>query len=76
MINTKTEYIAAGGNRHPAAADWDSTTGLLAYGSDRNVAVWDPLVTSTNNLLVFCAYRLREPHTRAFLHSYAAMARM
>ncbi|KAL9031415.1 MAG: hypothetical protein Q9196_000564 [Gyalolechia fulgens] len=43
MINFQTEYIAAGGNRHPAAADWDSTTGLLAYGSDRNVALWDPL---------------------------------
>ncbi|KAL8943955.1 MAG: hypothetical protein Q9216_000768 [Gyalolechia sp. 2 TL-2023] len=34
---------APSGNRHPAAADWDSTTGLLAYGSDRNVALWDPL---------------------------------
>ncbi|KAL9596206.1 MAG: hypothetical protein Q9219_005958 [cf. Caloplaca sp. 3 TL-2023] len=38
-----TDYIAAGGNQNPAAADWDTITGLLAYGSDRNVALWDPL---------------------------------
>lgn len=36
------EYITAGGNRHPAAADWDSKTGLLAFGADRNVALWQP----------------------------------
>lgn len=34
------EYIAAGGNRHPAAADWDRQTGLLAFGADRNIALW------------------------------------
>ncbi|KAL8720725.1 MAG: hypothetical protein Q9225_002459 [Loekoesia sp. 1 TL-2023] len=43
MIRFDTDYIAAGGNRHPAAADWDTTTGLLAYGSGRNIALWDPL---------------------------------
>ncbi len=44
MVGFRTEYIAAGGNRHPAAADWNPTTGLLAYGSDINVALWKPLV--------------------------------
>ncbi|CAL8583103.1 Elongator subunit elp2 [Xanthoria parietina] len=43
MVGFRTEYIAAGGNRHPAAADWDAVTGLLAYGSDINVALWKPL---------------------------------
>lgn len=43
-MEVSTEYIAAGGNRHPAAADWDSISGLLAFGSDRNVALWRPLV--------------------------------
>ncbi|KAL8791450.1 MAG: hypothetical protein Q9213_000066 [Squamulea squamosa] len=43
MVNFHTEYIAAGGNRHPAAADWDTITGLLAFGSDINVALWKPL---------------------------------
>ncbi|KAL8674605.1 MAG: hypothetical protein Q9168_000980 [Polycauliona sp. 1 TL-2023] len=43
MVGFRTEYIAAGGNRHPAAADWDTVTGLLAYGSDINVALWRPL---------------------------------
>lgn len=43
MVKFQNEYISAGGNRHPAAADWDSTTGLVAFGSNRNVAIWDPL---------------------------------
>ncbi|KAL9121725.1 MAG: hypothetical protein Q9187_001719 [Circinaria calcarea] len=42
-MEVTTEYIAAGGNRHPAAADWDSISGLVAFGSDRNVALWRPL---------------------------------
>lgn len=46
MVGFRTEYIAAGGNRHPAAADWDAVTGLLAYGTDINVALWKPLVRS------------------------------
>lgn len=38
------EFLAAGGNRHPSAADWDASgSGLLAFGSDKNVALWDPL---------------------------------
>jgi hypothetical protein len=43
----QTEYIAAGANRHPSAADWyggpdggGGHGGLLAFGSGRNVAVW------------------------------------
>ena len=43
MLEFRTEYIAAGGNRHPSAADWNPLTGLLAFGSDRNVALWEPL---------------------------------
>lgn len=43
MVSLKAEYLAAGGNRHPAAADWDDT-GLLAFGSDRNTALWRPEV--------------------------------
>ena len=34
------DYIAAGGNRHPSAADW--APGLLAFGAGHNVALWDP----------------------------------
>ena len=37
-------YISIGGNRHPAAADWDTSSGLVAYGAERNVATWRPLV--------------------------------
>lgn len=42
------EYLAAGANRHPSAADWNDE-GILAYGTDRNVALWRPQVSS--NLL-------------------------
>jgi elongator complex protein 2 len=41
----QAEYISAGANRHPATADWCCSSGLgeglLAYGSGRNVAIWD-----------------------------------
>ena len=34
------KYIAAGGNRHPSAADW--TPSFLAFGAGNNIAIWDP----------------------------------
>lgn len=34
------EFAAAGGNRHPSAADW--AAGLLAFGAGCNIALWDP----------------------------------
>ncbi|KAI4718419.1 WD40 repeat-like protein [Aureobasidium sp. EXF-10727] len=40
MAAAHLEYIAAGGNRHPCAADW--TEELLAYGSGHNIALWRP----------------------------------
>ncbi|EON63991.1 hypothetical protein W97_03221 [Coniosporium apollinis CBS 100218] len=37
-------YLSAGGNRHPAAADWNvDKPGLLAFGAGNNIALWDPL---------------------------------
>ena len=45
MASVQTEYISVGGNRHPGAADWDVDTGVLAYGADNNVALWEPLVS-------------------------------
>ncbi|KAK5136926.1 hypothetical protein LTR08_001433 [Meristemomyces frigidus] len=38
--HARVEYLAAGGNRHPSAADWAS--GLLAFGAGQNVALWNP----------------------------------
>ena len=43
MSSAHLEYVAAGGNRHPSAADWDANT--LAYGSGNNIAIWDPQST-------------------------------
>jgi len=40
MIVIATEYLAAGGNRHPSAADWQDD--LLAFGSGNNIALWHP----------------------------------
>lgn len=54
MTSVSTEYISVGGNRHPGAADWDVHCGVLAYGADNNVALWEPLVGPMrfNNFLV------------------------
>lgn len=46
MASVSTEYISVGGNRHPGAADWDVESGVLAYGADNNVALWEPLVSA------------------------------
>ena len=51
MIESKPIYLAAGANRNPAAADWDASTGILAFGSDRNIGLWEPLVLE--NLISF-----------------------
>lgn len=44
MFEFNPHYLAAGGNKHPAAADWDPASSLFAYGADNNVALWNPLV--------------------------------
>ena len=49
MVLWDTEYLAAGGNRHPSAAHWDSASGLIAFGTDRNIAIWSPLVRLITN---------------------------
>src|ERR1700761_3628620 len=40
MSSATLDFIAAGGNRHPAAADWKP--GLLAFGSGNNISLWNP----------------------------------
>ncbi|KAH7380519.1 WD40-repeat-containing domain protein [Phaeosphaeria sp. MPI-PUGE-AT-0046c] len=38
-----TAFISTGGNRNPAAADWDEGgLQLLAFGADTSIAIWDP----------------------------------
>ncbi|TID18505.1 WD40 repeat-like protein [Venturia nashicola] len=47
MPEVLLEYISAGGNRHPEASDWDrSPAGLLAFGADNNIAIWNPLASN------------------------------
>ena len=47
-MRVNSEYISVGGNRQPAAADWDVVSGMVAYGADRNIALWSPLVIPTH----------------------------
>ncbi|KAF1937485.1 RNA polymeras-like protein II Elongator subunit [Clathrospora elynae] len=42
-MNVSPEFISIGGNRNPAAADWDNAgSQLLAFGADNTIALWDP----------------------------------
>ncbi|KAF8859623.1 WD40 repeat-like protein [Acephala macrosclerotiorum] len=50
MSQLGAEYLAAGANRHPSTADWD-VSGLLAFGTDRNVALWRPQDENSQGLL-------------------------
>ncbi|KZF21285.1 putative RNA polymerase II Elongator subunit [Xylona heveae TC161] len=43
MVSVNTDYIAVGGNRHPAGADWDPVSGQLVFGAANNIALWNPL---------------------------------
>ena len=58
MTSTTIEYIAAGGNRHPSAADWSPS--LLAYGAGNNIALWNPEDGSNRGV-----YALLAGHTDA-----------
>ncbi|KAA8643195.1 hypothetical protein EYZ11_010323 [Aspergillus tanneri] len=58
MVSVTTEYISVGGNRHPAAAAWDVQSGVLAFGADNNVALWDPAENSHRGV-----YALLTGHT-------------
>ncbi|KAI9677605.1 MAG: hypothetical protein M1817_006559 [Caeruleum heppii] len=42
MFKVNLDFVAVGGNGYPAASDWDPSSGLLAFGADNNIALWDP----------------------------------
>ncbi|KZM18505.1 Elongator subunit elp2 [Ascochyta rabiei] len=42
-MNITSEFVSIGGNRNPAAADWDVYgSGILAFGADNCIALWHP----------------------------------
>ncbi|KAH8724145.1 RNA polymerase-like protein II Elongator subunit [Phaeosphaeriaceae sp. PMI808] len=42
-MNVSSVFVSIGGNRNPAAADWDEGgLQLLAFGADNTIALWDP----------------------------------
>jgi len=47
----ESRYLSAGANRYAAAADW-SDDGLVAFGADSNVCLWDPTVSLVINLFI------------------------
>jgi hypothetical protein len=39
-------FVSIGGNRNPAAADWDDGgLQMLAFGADNSIVLWDPQVS-------------------------------
>lgn len=40
----QTQFISVGGNRHPHAADWNEHQKIVAFGANRAIAIWDPVV--------------------------------
>jgi hypothetical protein len=46
----ESRYLSAGANRYAAAADWGED-GLVAFGSDANVCLWDPTVSFLSSCL-------------------------
>jgi elongator complex protein 2 len=41
-MDVSSAFISIGGNRNPAAADWDEGgLNLLAFGADNSIALWD-----------------------------------
>ncbi|KAF2643715.1 WD40 repeat-like protein [Massarina eburnea CBS 473.64] len=50
-MNVSPEFTAIGGNRNPAAADWDTNgSQLLAFGANHSIALWDPSDTSLHGV--------------------------
>lgn len=48
-MNVSIAFAAIGGNRNPAAADWDEGgSQLLAFGADNSIALWDPQVSEAD----------------------------
>lgn len=45
--SVSTRYLSAGANRYAAAADWGDD-GLVAFGADINVCLWNPAVSREN----------------------------
>lgn len=52
-MKARLDYAAAGGNRHPSAADW--APGLLAFGAGNNLAIWNPQDTRQNGISALLA---------------------
>jgi hypothetical protein len=43
-VSVSARYVCAGANRHTAVADW-SSDGIVAFGTDSNIALWQPKVS-------------------------------
>lgn len=75
MDKITPEYLAAGANRHPSAADWDES-GLLAYGTDRNIALWYPGVSFDMSLMKIWIMEIYNWSYNAYREKVLMMSRM
>ncbi|KAI9844114.1 MAG: hypothetical protein M1837_005828 [Sclerophora amabilis] len=76
MVRIEPDYIAVGGNRHPAAADWDTVSGILAFGADRNIALWDPLRRDQRGVHALLAGHTDKVNVVKFTHCPSSKRRL
>ncbi|KAF2821968.1 RNA polymeras-like protein II Elongator subunit [Ophiobolus disseminans] len=57
-MHVSSAFISIGGNRNPAAADWEER--VLAFGADNSIALWDPQDAQLHGVQV-----LLNGHTKA-----------
>ncbi|KAL1649181.1 Elongator subunit elp2 [Diplodia intermedia] len=70
MVQVATNFIAAGGNRQPNAADWDQhRSGLLAYGAGNNIALWNPLDPTYRGSYAALSGHTKNVNVVKFFHS-------
>lgn len=53
--SVNTRYLSTGANRYAAAADWGED-GLVAFGADTNVCLWNPSVRIILIYTPLCAF--------------------
>ncbi|CAN9186464.1 unnamed protein product [Alternaria alternata] len=69
-MNVSSEFISVGGNRNPAAADWDEAgSQLLAFGADNCIALWDPQDESLHGVQAILNGHTKAVNAVKFFHT-------
>ncbi|KAI0024430.1 RNA polymerase II Elongator subunit [Xylariomycetidae sp. FL0641] len=70
MSDTDVRYLSAGANRHTTIADW-SQDGIVAFGTDNNIALWRPNDTETKGITSLLSGHKEAVKTVKFLQKCA-----